>query len=69
MPALHPTRPPCAGETEAVARATRRRQVKFEEFADRYEWVSPLFLHDDDFEAMVQVAWRLHEKTKKTSPF
>ena len=34
-------------------------EVTLKEFADRYEWVSPLYASDADFEAMMRAAWRL----------
>jgi hypothetical protein len=34
-------------------------EVSLKELADRYEWVSPMFGTDADFEAMMRSAWKL----------
>ena len=35
------------------------KEVSVKEFCDRYEWVSPLYDDDDEFDAMMRMAWRL----------
>jgi len=34
-------------------------EVTLREFGDRYEWISPLYESDADFEEMMKAAWRL----------
>ena len=34
-------------------------EVTLKEFADRYEWLSPLYASDEAFEAMMRAAWKL----------
>ena len=34
-------------------------EVSLKELADRYEWVSPMYGTDADFEAMMRCAWKL----------
>ena len=41
--------------------ATLDEEVTLREFADRYEWIAPLYESDDDFEAMMRDAWRIRK--------
>ena len=34
-------------------------EVDLKEFCDRFEWISPLYDDDKDFDAMMRAAWRL----------
>ena len=34
-------------------------EVSLKEFADRYEWLSPLYASDEAFEAMMRAVWKL----------
>ena len=45
--------------TIGVWRDIAGEEVTKPDFCDRYEWVSPLFEDDDDFESMMKAAWRL----------
>merc|ERR1719198_279148 len=41
------------------SRESLDQEVTIKAFCDRYEWISPLYDDDDEFEEMMKAAWRL----------